>query len=109
MRHDQPLHCIFDQAKESHRHAYNTVFGELGLSWHWDLATYSRLQATGSEPVRCYLENEQAHLLRAYNADFLINLIETAKAKSDAVKKTQWQAAAQPARRTADSLTLLAA
>ena len=109
MRHDQPLHCIFDQAKESHRHAYNTVFGELGLSWHWDLATYSRLQATGSEPVRCYLENEQAHLLRAYNADFLINLIETAKAKSDAVKKTQWQVPAQPARRTAGSLTLLAA
>ena len=109
MRHNQPIHCIFDQAKESHRHAYNAVFGELGLSWYWDLATYSRLQATGSEPVRNYLENEQAHLLRAYDADFLINLIETAKAKTDAVKNTQWQASAQPARRTTASLTLLAA
>ena len=109
MRYNQPLHCIFDHAKESHRHAYNAVFGELGLSWHWDLATYLRLQATGSEPVRSYLENEQAHLLRAYDADFLINLIETAKAKSDAVKKTQWQAPARPARRTTGSLTLLAA
>ena len=110
MRRNQPLHCIFDQAKESHRHAYNTVFGELGLSLHWDLVTYSRLQATGSEPVRCYLENEQAHLLHAYSADFLINLIETAKTKSDAVKKkTQWQVPTQPARRMAGSITLLAA
>lgn len=109
MRTNQPIHCIFDQAKESHRHAYNAVFGELGLNWHWDLATYSRLQATGNEPVRNYLENEQAHLLRAYDADFLISLIETAKAKCHAVERTNRQAPAQPARRTAGSFSLLAA
>ena len=109
MRTNQPIHCIFDQAKESHRHAYNAVFGELGLNWHWDLATYSRLQATGKEPVRNYLENEQAHLLRAYDADFLINLIETAKAKCHAVEMANRQAPAQPARRTTDLFSLLAA
>lgn len=109
MRYNQPLHCIFDQAKESHRHAYNAVFGELGLSWHWDLATYSRLEATGKEPVRNYLENEQAHLLRAYDADFLINLIETAKAKCHAIEKTNWQAPAPPAMRATVSLCQLAA
>lgn len=109
MRYNQPNHCIFDHTKESHRHAYNAVFGELGLSWHWDLATYSRLETSGGEPVRNYLEKEQAHLLRAYDADFLINLIETAKAKCHAVKKTNWQIPARPEMRTTVSLCQLAA
>lgn len=109
MRYNQPLYCIFDQAKESHRHAYNAVFGALGLSWHWDLATYSRLQATGSEPVRNYLENEQAHLLRAYDADFLVNLIESSMAKCDATKKTFRHISVQPSRLATDALIQLSA
>ena len=107
MRYNQPNHFIFDQTKESHRHAYNAAFDELGLSWHWDVATYSRLEAAGCEPVRRYLENEQAHLLRAYDADFLINLIETAKARSDASKKASWQPHAQHAGHTSVSLSQL--
>ena len=65
------------------RHAYNAAFEELGLTWHWDAATYERLQAAtrGRESVRAYLETEQSHLLRAYEADFLLEAIETARAR----------------------------
>jgi len=70
-----------DQTDESHRQAYNAAFEELGLSWHWDPVTYARLPARGRDGVRAYLQKEQAHLLRAYEADFLVNAIETAKAR----------------------------
>ncbi|MDO9359407.1 MAG: hypothetical protein Q7T70_10495 [Polaromonas sp.] len=65
------------QASEARRHAYNAAFEELGLTWHWDAATYARLQAHGCDGVRVYLETEQAHLLRAYEAGFLVDAIET--------------------------------
>jgi hypothetical protein len=76
-----------DQASQAHthadRHAYNAAFEELGLTWHWDAQTYDRLQAAarGRDSVRAYLETEQSHLLRAYEADFLVNAIEAAKAR----------------------------
>lgn len=72
------------------RHAYNAAFEELGLTWHWDAKTYERLQAAaqGREAVRAYLETEQSHLLRAYEADFLVNAIETTKARCRAEMAT---------------------
>ena len=65
----------------AHRHAYNAAFDELGLAWHWDAATYDRLKMQGRNGVRSYLEAEQPHLLRAYDADFLVDAVETAKAR----------------------------
>lgn len=75
---------VSGQTAETHRHAYNAAFEELGLTWHWDDATYTRLLAHGRNAVRVYLETEQAHLLRAYEADFLVNAIEAAQARSHA-------------------------
>jgi hypothetical protein len=69
------------QAAEAHRHAYNAAFEELGLTWYWDAATYARLQAHGRDGVRVYLETEQSHLLRAYEAEFLVGAIETTQAR----------------------------
>ena len=69
------------QAAEAHRHAYNAAFEELGLTWYWDAATYARLQAHGRDGVRVYLETEQSHLLRAYEAGFLVDAIETTQAR----------------------------
>ncbi|MEO8022209.1 hypothetical protein [Polaromonas sp.] len=66
------------------RHAYNAAFEELGLTWHWDSATYARLQADGRDAVRTYLETEQSHLLRAYEADFLVEAVEAARARCHA-------------------------
>ncbi len=66
---------------EIDRGAFNAAFYELGLRWFWDDATYDKLSATACERqrVRGYLEGEQAHMLRAYDADFLTDAILKAK------------------------------
>lgn len=66
-----------------HRNAYNAAFYELGLRWHWDDIIYENLLSKENEQrrLRAYLETHQSHLLRAYDADFLIVAIETAKAR----------------------------
>jgi hypothetical protein len=68
-------------ADELHLSAYNAAFYELGLRWHWDVATYRALQQTDCEKerIRNYLHAHQAHLLKAYDADFLVQAIQTAK------------------------------
>ena len=76
MRDDLPPAC---RPEELERNAYNAAFYELGLRWHWDGATWAALQALGSARVRHYLETAQPHLLRAYDADFLVQAIERAK------------------------------
>ena len=95
-------------AAETERHAYNAAFEDLGLSWYWDAATYGRLMVghRGREAVRAYLVAEQAHLLRAYEADFLVAAIETARARYQAGFLALAQAMPHPARnhRAADRL-----
>ena len=63
------------------RSAFNAAFYELGLRWHWDDATFEALAVDPCERqrVRRYLEGAQAHLLRAYDADFLTDAILAAK------------------------------
>jgi hypothetical protein len=55
--------------------AYHAAFEELGLSWEWDPATHGE----GPAGLRAYLEREQPHLLRAYDADFLVNAVESTR------------------------------
>jgi hypothetical protein len=66
---------------EIDRAAFNAAFYELGLRWHWDSPTYEGLASQPCERRRLqgYLENEQAHLLRAYDAEFLTDAILQAK------------------------------
>jgi hypothetical protein len=73
-------HAALDPT-EAHRNAYNAAFYELGLKWHWDADTYRGLLAGAEEAdrIRHYLANHQAHLLNAYDADFLVNAIQTTK------------------------------
>ena len=70
-----------DAGTEIERGAFNAAFYELGLRWFWDSDTYRELSATAGERerVRSYLEGEQAHMLRAYDAEFLTDAILTAK------------------------------
>ena len=68
-----------DLQAQAHRQAYNAAFDELELNWNWDAATYAALQAPGPQAVRAYLEREQSHLLRAYEADFIVRAIEGTK------------------------------
>jgi hypothetical protein len=62
---------------EIERNAYNAAFYELGLRWHWDEDTFARLRTSTCERerVRTYLQAHQAHLLRAYDVEFLIDAI----------------------------------
>lgn len=70
-----------DHDAEFHRNAYNAAFYELGLRWHWDAQTYQTLlpKEDEKERIRCYLEQHHAHLLNAYDAEFLIEAIESTK------------------------------
>ena len=70
-----------DEALEIERNGYNVAFSELGLEWYWDAETYSGLHTIPEEKgrVRAYLETHQPHLLRAYDADFLVNAIQNAR------------------------------
>jgi hypothetical protein len=52
-----------------------TADDELDLSREWDEATCG----SGRESLRAYLERERPHLLRAYDADFLVNAVETTR------------------------------
>jgi hypothetical protein len=76
-RHSAP------DAEEIHLGAYNAAFCELGLRWHWDAKTYDDLHHSGEERdgLQVYLETRQPHLLKAYDVDFLKNLIQTTKAR----------------------------
>ena len=78
-RQARPNHHTNDEG-EAHRHAYNAAFEKLSLAWHWDTATFTSMRVQGRDGVRAYLETEQPHLLRAYDANFLVEAIETTKA-----------------------------
>jgi len=74
--------CSVEEAM--HCEAFNAAFYELGLKWYWNLPTYSKLQpdAPGmKERIRGYLEKEQAHLLKAYQPEFLVDAILDTKAR----------------------------
>ncbi len=80
------------------RQAYNAAFEELGLSWHWDAVTFSRLPAAGREGLRRYIEREQSHLLSAYEPEFLVEAIETAKQRCyEVMVKNRVRAMVMPA------------
>lgn len=71
-------------ADELQREAYNAAFYELGLTWYWDAETYAALAQAGAEPgarLCSYLQTQQPHLLKAYDANFLVEAVEAAKAR----------------------------
>jgi hypothetical protein len=64
-------------ATQPAQHTYHAAIDELGLEWNWDPATYG----DGAAGLRAYLEKEQAHLLRVYDADFLVEAVESTRAR----------------------------
>ena len=83
MSHLQPSPSRAADAIEIERGAFNAAFYELGLRWFWDSSTYDALARENCERsrVRRYVEVEQPHLLRAYDAEFLTDAILVAKEK----------------------------
>lgn len=69
---------------ETERNAYNAAFHELGFRWHWDSETYRDLTSRSSnaaEQINHYLQTRHPHLLKAYEAASLAEVIEDKKAK----------------------------
>jgi hypothetical protein len=81
MSNASPSLLEHDAAAEADRGAFNAAFYELGLRWHWDSDAYRALASVPCERsrLRGYMESEQAHLLRAYDAEFLTDAILVAK------------------------------
>lgn len=76
---DQAAAAIADA--NLHRNAYNAAFYQLGLRWHWNDENYREVLCADGERscLRSYLEQQQSHLLKAYDVDFLIDAILDAK------------------------------
>lgn len=53
-------------------HRYTAAFDELDLSWNWDPS----LHGEGRAALRSYVERELPHLLRSYDAEFLVDAVE---------------------------------
>ena len=68
---------------DAHLSAYNAAFSDLGLRFRWDRATLDVLKEFTSEAARitAYIERFHAHLHRAYDADFLAQMILHKKAQ----------------------------
>ena len=62
---------------DAHLSAYNAAFSDLGLRFRWDHATLDMLKEFNGELARitAYIERYHNHLHRAYDADFLAQLI----------------------------------
>jgi hypothetical protein len=72
-----------DHPDDAHLSAYNAAFSDLGLRFRWDRATLDILSEFNSEVARitAYIERYHGHLHRAYDADFLAQLILHKKAQ----------------------------
>ena len=80
MMNDLPFQAHNEDAE---RNSLNAAFYELGFRWHWDSDTYNTLlnqRSSTAERIRYYLETRQSHLLKAYDAAFLVELIQEKKA-----------------------------
>lgn len=61
---------------ELHLGAWNGALWDLGLRWQWDAGTLNALtQGDERAKLAAYIDKHQPHLLRAYDRDFLIDLI----------------------------------
>lgn len=71
------------EADNMQRCAYNGAFWDLGFKWQWDAETYRELGRLPDEKtrIRAYLERHQSHLFKAYDADFLVDLIQDHKTR----------------------------
>jgi hypothetical protein len=66
-----------DASDDAHLSAYNAAFSDLGLRFRWDHATLDLLKEFNGEVARitAYIERYHGHLHRAYDADFLAQMI----------------------------------
>ncbi len=66
---------------DPHLDAYNGAFWDLGFKWQWDAKTFCGLLSMPDERerIRSYVKHCQPHLLKAYDLEFLADLIHANK------------------------------
>lgn len=66
-----------DSPDDAHLSAYNAAFSDLDLPFRWDRGTLDALHEFESESARitAYIARHHAHLHKAYDAEFLAQLI----------------------------------
>ena len=67
---------------QPHAHTYTAAFDELDIAWHWDPVRHGE----GRDALRAYVERELPHLLRVYDAEFLVNAVESTRARLQATR-----------------------
>jgi hypothetical protein len=77
------MNPAMDRTASAEVDAYNAAFDELGLDWHWDRATLAELAAIAGDKarVRAYVTRHHPHLLTAYDADFIGDLVAETKTR----------------------------
>jgi hypothetical protein len=73
----RPIRINQKHPDDAHLCAYNAAFSDLGLRFRWDRATLDLLKEFNGESARitAFIERYHGHLHRAYDADFLAQLI----------------------------------
>lgn len=68
---------------DAQRQAYNAAFAELGLRWYWGSSDYAGQMGVESQRshLRRYVENQHPHMLKVYDAEFLVNAIQKVMAR----------------------------
>lgn len=69
-------------AEQAALHAFSCAIGELGLEWDFD----PRVHGDGREGLRRWLEQERPHLLRAYDAEFVVEAVASTHARLEQVR-----------------------
>ena len=78
------------------RNACNAAFHELGLGWCWESGQPVTGAGSERECVRSWLAQHQSHMLAAYDADFLVDMIITTMARCAApAAVVDWRALQQ--------------
>jgi hypothetical protein len=75
--------ATLESPDDAHLSAYNAAFSDLGLRFRWDQATLDVLKEFTSEAARitAYIERFHTHLHRAYDAEFLAQMILSKKTR----------------------------
>lgn len=91
------------ETEELHRQAFNTAFQQSGLSWHWDVETYSRLLKItgGRERIAAYAKEagsicpdpKPIHLLKTeiYNRELRAGGLTLRKGVEDLILRAKTQ------------------
>jgi hypothetical protein len=72
------MHIDTSDLADAQRQAYNAAFAELGLRWFWGSNDYAGQMGVESQRshLRRYVENHHPHMLKVYDAEFLVNAIQ---------------------------------